>query len=313
MQRLVISICTRERPKMMLALLQSCTKLVCPDGISLSFIIVENGPEPASRTIVDEFSNKLAIRYVHQTEIGVVRARNRAIELFLEGEGDWLAFIDDDEVIDENWAVELNRAMKDYPHTNVFSGMTVMTEPLSALPIFQTRNFVRTLPNRIRRVVSTQNVIFRRMIFDASGRGMRFDMRLNTVGGSDVLLSMQLSDSGEKIMYLPAVITRETIPEARAKFRFRTRKWIAQGHHAGLIALIHYGWFRGHMANLYRTFQGLVQSLVYGLLSLVVIIFNEKRGLAMMGWVVHRFCNSIGRPQILWKPAPEIYHVVQGY
>jgi len=313
MQFLTIAVCTRLRPKMLAELLQSCTSLMVPSCFELRILVVESGPEQVAKSIVEKFQSDLSVTYFHQPEIGVVRARNMAIDAFLATDSAWLGFIDDDEVLSAEWLAEIASAIHDYPDCNIFAGGAMMIEPETSLPIFQSTKKLGRRRGQKLRIFCTQNVVFKRSIFAAEGRNARFDMRLNTVGGSDVLLSVQLSDRGESIRYVPAALSMETIPEERATFKFRTRKLMSQGHHAGLINLIHWGWFRGHILNLFFCFQSLIQAVVFTLIGGVVLVFNEKRGLWYIGRAVGRFYYGIGRPKILWRRPSDIYHVVQGY
>ncbi|MDN3721459.1 hypothetical protein QW131_25450 [Roseibium salinum] len=45
-QKLVIAVCTAQRPKMLQACLDSLDKLIQPDGTELAIVVVENDPVP---------------------------------------------------------------------------------------------------------------------------------------------------------------------------------------------------------------------------------------------------------------------------
>ncbi|MEX0970894.1 MAG: glycosyltransferase family 2 protein [Paracoccaceae bacterium] len=314
MPEFVIAICTRERPQMLAELLHSCTNLAPVEGLDLRFIIVESGPDTPSLAVIESLSEQLAITYAHEPRIGVVRARNCAIEQFLQGSGDWLAFIDDDEVIDPNWAVAMYAAIVAMPAYNIFAGRAIMKEPDTAPRIFKALEAVKKRRNEPAdlKAVTTQNIVFRRSVFADDGRAMRFDLRFNTIGGSDFFLSYQLTDSGEKIRFVPDAITREDILPERAAFGFRMGKQIAQAHHRGLMSVLRFGLFRGHLHNIWAALSAFVWFMLLSLQGAVVLVFNEQRGLVYFARAMNRLSIVIGRPRILWRNPVDIYDKVQG-
>ena len=314
MPEIVIAICTRERPKMLAELLHSCINLTPAEGVALRFILVESGPDTVSRGVIDSFADKIAITYAHEARIGVVWARNCAIAHFLRGTGDWLAFIDDDEVIDQNWAVAMYAAIVALPDYNIFAGRSIMIEPESAPRIYKALRAQRAGRTKSyeRKAVTTQNVVFRRAIFADDGRAMRFDLRFNTIGGSDFFLCYQLTDAGEKIRFVPEAITREAVLAERAALGFRLRKQIAQAHHGGLMSLLRFGWFRGHVHNIWMVLGALVWFAILLAKTAVVLVYNEQRGLACFAGALNRLCVVIGRPRIIWRNPVDIYANVQG-
>ncbi len=73
--------------------LASCANQTWP---ALEVVVVEDGP-PASKAVVDEFRDRLDIRYeATGRNVGRSRAGNRALAL---ATGEWLNFLDDDDVL----------------------------------------------------------------------------------------------------------------------------------------------------------------------------------------------------------------------
>ena len=84
---------TRERPAWLRQALASCAAQTYP---RVEVIVVEDGSESA-RPVIDEFATRLDVRY-HPTgtRVGRARAGNIAIE---KSRGEWLCFLDDDDVL----------------------------------------------------------------------------------------------------------------------------------------------------------------------------------------------------------------------
>ena len=90
--RVSILIRTVERPAWLREALQSCANQTYEN---LEIVVIEDGPE-SSRAIVAQFSDRLAIRYrATGTKVGRARAGNLALA---EASGEWLNFLDDDDL-----------------------------------------------------------------------------------------------------------------------------------------------------------------------------------------------------------------------
>ena len=101
-----ILIRTLERPAWLREALASCANQT---HANLEVVVVEDGPD-ASRAIVDEFRDRLDIRYeATGTRVGRARAGNRALAL---AGGEWLNFLDDDDVFFADHVEVLLRAAR---------------------------------------------------------------------------------------------------------------------------------------------------------------------------------------------------------
>ena len=217
-------------------------------------------------------------------------------------------------MIDPDWAAAMNAAIVALPDYSIFAGRAIMIEPESAPRIYKAlrAQSARRTTSYERKAVTTQNVVFRRAIFADDGRAMRFDLRFNTIGGSDYFLCYQLTDAGEKIRFVPEAITRETVLAERAALGFRLRKQIAQAHHAGLISLLRFGRFRGHIHNVWMVLDALARCLILLAKAAVIVVYDEQRGLACFAGALNWLCVVIGRLRFIWRNPADIYANVQG-
>src|SRR5437867_1855933 len=98
-----VSICiaTYRRRFGLARLLGSLARLKLPDGISAEVIAVDNDPasDPAHAPLADAAA-PLPLRWLREPRRNIAYARNLAVA---NARGSWLAFVDDDEVVDEGW------------------------------------------------------------------------------------------------------------------------------------------------------------------------------------------------------------------
>ena len=91
--RVSILIRTIDRPALLREALASCANQTYP---ALEVVVIEDGPE-RSRGVVEEFRGRLDIRYrATGDRVGRARAGNVALA---EATGEWLNFLDDDDVL----------------------------------------------------------------------------------------------------------------------------------------------------------------------------------------------------------------------
>ncbi len=119
-----VVVCTRERPE---NLRQCLTSLICQDHPDFAVWVIDNAPTSGNtRQIVASFCADLDIHYVVEPRPGLSRARNAALRKELGGE--FVAWLDDDEVADSLWLSELARAFDGRPEVVAASGAVVPAE-----------------------------------------------------------------------------------------------------------------------------------------------------------------------------------------
>ena len=64
-----ITICTRQRPKMLRRALESCKNITPDQRSSVRFIVIENGAAETAQVIVSEFEPYLDIQYYHEPKL----------------------------------------------------------------------------------------------------------------------------------------------------------------------------------------------------------------------------------------------------
>jgi len=115
-----VCICTYKRPEPLNHLLLKLDKQETEGLFDFSIAIVDNDRLESARRTVESRArdSKIIIRYYVEPEQNIALARNRAIE---NSEGDFVAFIDDDEFPGEQWLVTLYKTIHHYGSDGILS------------------------------------------------------------------------------------------------------------------------------------------------------------------------------------------------
>lgn len=114
-----VAICTRNRAQLLRQTLEQMTRLRIPDGIDWELLVVDNNSTDSTEMRVAEFSTRLPVRLLFEPKPGKSHALNLAVR---EAAGDYIAFTDDDVLVDEDWLVEYGGAFRRWPEATVFGG-----------------------------------------------------------------------------------------------------------------------------------------------------------------------------------------------
>ncbi len=115
-----IAICTRARTGLLEACLRSIADLHSAD---LEVLVVDNAPpDDATAQLVRRIGGA---RYVREPRPGLDVARNRALR---EARHQFVAFVDDDVVVDREWLAGLEEAIAENPDAGVITGLVLPYE-----------------------------------------------------------------------------------------------------------------------------------------------------------------------------------------
>lgn len=130
---LTVAVCTHERPALLEQCLASLRELShSPWGrrISLEILVVDNAPAgDRTAAAVRRFPE---VRYVAEPHRGLDFARNRA---WREARGDFVAYFDDDVVVDGGWLDGFAEACAEHPDAAAISGPVLPAELVTPVQI----------------------------------------------------------------------------------------------------------------------------------------------------------------------------------
>ena len=97
-----VSVCvaTFRRREGLERLLASLSALELPEGVRIETVVVDNDPERSAEAFLRDWRGPHPLRALHDPWQNLSHVRNRAVEA---ARGTWVAFVDDDEVVDPGW------------------------------------------------------------------------------------------------------------------------------------------------------------------------------------------------------------------
>lgn len=213
---LTVAVCTRGRPDV----LEDCLRSLLELGGSFELLVIDNDPP-------DDATERLAsslpqVRYVREPLPGLDFARNRALA---EATGEFLAFLDDDVVVDRGWLAGLEEALAENPDAAAVTGLVLPAElNTEAQLIFERRGGFRRGFQKLRYAGQTLpgnplyptgagifgagcNMVVRTEVVRALGG---FDEALDTgpplPGGGDLDIFYRIIRADEPLVYEPRML-----------------------------------------------------------------------------------------------------------
>lgn len=223
--RICLGVCTYERPLRLGACLNTINRLKAPAGCRLDIVVVDNELTPAAEDEVGIYSEQITSErfyghewhYVHEPRRGISHARNAVIEKALQLEADWIAMLDDDQIVPPDWLKAMWRAL-DMIEADVVEGYVAMDypEPLPkwAFPKKKKRRWKVDCDR-----AATGGVLFSAELVRADGMALRFRPDFNFTGGEDRDFFVRACRAGAVIIRTPDAISCEFVPESRLSLK----------------------------------------------------------------------------------------------
>lgn len=298
---------------MVAELLESIGRL--ETAAELDIILVENGDGEMLRPVVASFAashQQLRIHHLAEPRLGIVFARNAALDFALKSDFDSLAFVDDDEVVTPAWMDELLAEQQR-------GGYDILGGPVRAFvrasPLrFWERAVWKGLSARFARVeqksadrkagerdadivVATNNCLLS-LDFVRNGQ-LRFNERYNLTGGEDTRFFHDARARGAKTGWAPRAVVLEEMPRERLSALYQLRR--ARDH--ALVSF--HDKFDGRPA--YRWVHAPVSAVLKLLSGLVLLVLAPFTSGATFFDALRAFGEAAGRAQGLMGARRALY------
>jgi succinoglycan biosynthesis protein ExoM len=231
-----ICICTYKRPHLLKRLLEELDRQETEGLFSYSIVVTDNDQSQSAQGVVAELSAKLSVDIIYcvEPQQNIALARNKALTC---ATGDFIAFIDDDELPIENWLLTLFKACQKYqadgalgpvkPCFEVQPPKWVIDGGFYDRPSYETGLIIDWRKGR------TGNTLLKRRILDVTEQAFRPEFRT----GEDQDFFRRMIERGYKFVWCHEALAYEVVPPLRWKLSFMLRRALLQGsisaHHSG--------------------------------------------------------------------------------
>lgn len=223
-----VCVCTYKRPD----LLKRCLETLCGQDtgglFTYSVVVVDNDQAESSRDAVAAAAEttKTEIKYVVEPQQNIPMARNTAVA---SATGDFIVFLDDDELAPSQWLLTLFRAYGNFgvngvlgpvkPHFDDNTPAWVIEGRFYDRPSYPTGTIIDYKKGR------TGNVLLERKIFQGIDQPFRPQFRV----GEDQDFFRRMIDKGYAFVWCHEAIAYEIVPPIRWNRKFMWRRALLRG------------------------------------------------------------------------------------
>ncbi|WP_198666001.1 glycosyltransferase family 2 protein [Tropicimonas sp. IMCC34043] len=308
---------TRRRPKMFGDLLDSFARMRRPDGARLIFVFAENDTEFGVTDQIEAFRAQVPedVRLELEPRPGIPMGRNKVLDMALEAGADFLTFVDDDEVVTEDWLVELIAGVE--ARALDLAGAPVqLIAPEGAMTgwneaVLKHLQYRSDRRNRDRRRMVADGTEGEMNIYTnnwclrlATQRrlGVRFDEALQYTGGSDTRFSLDMKAAGGRIGWVPDAVVEEPTPQKRLTLTYHYKRARDQATNAVIL---------NRKDPVRSVLQG-VMRIVDAILLVIAFPVTGKYGIAKaahkLGIAMGRFRGVFGATSSHYDPDASKFH-----
>ncbi len=281
MKHISVCICTFKRPYLLKRLLEKLNCQITENLFTYSVVIADNDAAESAKRVVSEFAacSLNEVKYCIEHRKNIALARNKALE---HAQGDFIAFIDDDEYPTMNWLLSLFKAC------NV-SGIDGVLGPVKPYfeqkpPKWVTRGGFFERPTHATGYkislseARTGNVMFRRNILDGVQEPFRAEFG---TGGEDVDFFRRMIDKGNVFIWCNEAIVYEAVSMKRCKRSYLLKRALLRGRNS----------LKNPAGRLRNIVKSLVAIPVYSLALPVLLVLSDYQ---VMKCLI-KFCDHSGR------------------
>jgi succinoglycan biosynthesis protein ExoM len=221
-----VCICTYKRPEMLAHALEGIGSQVSNGDFTFEVVVVDNDRMRSAEAVVESFQAKteLTIVYDCEPEQNISLARNRAIR---NASGNFIAFIDDDEVPVNDWLYGLFRIIKDFGADGVL-GPVLPFYPAGAPRWLKKGNVLHrhrlgTGTRLTVRDTRTGNVLLSRAVFEEGD--VWFDPAFGRTGQEDKDFFRRQLARERAFIWCDEAVAYETVPPERWQIAFHIKKF----------------------------------------------------------------------------------------
>jgi glycosyltransferase involved in cell wall biosynthesis len=224
-----VVICTYNRAPILDRALEKLGRQQTSPSVDWRVVVVDNNCTDDTQGVVERHRNAgLAISAVHEPVQGLTAARRRGME---STTAPWVAFVDDDCLLDDRWVEEAARFAREHPDCGAFGGRVVLEwehEPpgyVRRFPWAYASQDHGPEPKCVRSLAGGGMVVRRAVVEDCGWMSQQFfadRIADRLISGGDVELALRVG-SGHELWYTPTCTLRHMISRDRTSFVYLRR------------------------------------------------------------------------------------------
>jgi glycosyltransferase involved in cell wall biosynthesis len=227
---ITVCICTYRRPELLLKLLNRLNTQKTDDAFTYSIVVVDNDEARTAADTVElaRSHSLIEIQYYCEINNNIARARNRTVQ---HAKGNYIAFIDDDEIPGDNWLLNLFKASTAYKAEGVLGPVIPYYEKQPPKWVIKGRFFERPM-HRTGMVLHwsqsrTGNVLFEKKIISYCDEPFNPQFKLQ---GEDLDFFRRMNNKGYKFIWCEDAPVYEYVPASRLTQTYFLRRAYIQGY-----------------------------------------------------------------------------------
>jgi succinoglycan biosynthesis protein ExoM len=278
---ITVCICTFKRYGLLIRLLDELAGQNTEGLFTYSVVVADNDCAQSSKNVVLDFAARSSINTIYRMEPwqNIALARNKSLE---NPQGEFIAFIDDDEYPSPNWLCSLFKTCNASDADGVLGPVIPYFEQEPPKWAMKGRFFERPTHVTGYRVCLSEarsgNVMFRRKILDGAEAPFRAEFG---TGGEDVDFFRRMMGKGCVFIWCNEAVVYEAVPPMRCTRSYLLKRALLRGRNSLKQQ-------SGRVQNIIRSF---VAVPVYGVALPFLFIAGDQY---FMKYLI-KFCDHAGR------------------
>jgi succinoglycan biosynthesis protein ExoM len=257
-------------------------------------LVVDNDPQGAAAPVAERLAaaSPIPIRNVHETRPGISHARNTGVA---HAAGRYLAFLDDDEVVEPHWLAHLLDTMRRFDADAVVG--PVLPHFPDGVEIDAYRRYAYTRDARVPTGTTLLRWNIGNSLFDKARcfvGAEPFLPRLGLTGGEDTVFLRQMTRRGCKMVWCAEAPAWETVPAERLEPAYLLRRAFRGAQTTTFVCTTVKPRELGRALRFMAV--GFAQVVLYGPAALALKVIRHERWLPVMAKAV----GGLGK--LFWHP-----------
>jgi succinoglycan biosynthesis protein ExoM len=214
MNHISVCICTYKRPQLLKRVLERLDSQATEGQFTFSIVVADNDQLKSGEKVVSEVAkaSRVPIKYCWEPQQNISLARNKAIE---NATGEYIAFLDDDELPTERWLLTLLNACRNCAVDGVLGSAKPQFDGEPPAWVVKGKFFERAAHKTGSAVEWNQgrtgNVLLKSCLFKYPEPAFRPEVR----AGEDQDFFRRMIQKGHRFIWCNEALTNEVIPPVR--------------------------------------------------------------------------------------------------